>query len=266
MSDKTSYMKSKKSLYMDNLVARMNSNEKFGESDFEEWVFSHINYPKGCELLDIACGTGKAIFKLLEKHPQIGSILAIDIFESALRILENQAKEENLTQVKVMVQDMETLPVILNNQKFDSIYSIYGIHYSPRMAELLCEYKPLLKSDGSIFFCGPDAFCNINLMRILVSSEVMDNNPIPTRMLKPFVSESDLKLLRKNFDKVEVDYFENPVHFPDLDSFLTWWRNHDLYRSELEDLLQQRVLLEIKKHDRFTLNKNIIGVKLTVDK
>ncbi len=241
-TDKTAYIKSNKPLYISNLVARMNNNEQFGELDFEAWVFGHIEYPAGCELMDVACGNGKAIFKLLKMQPQIGKIVGVDFAETAIEMLRQQSQDSGLSrQVEALLLDMEKIPQVLSGRKFDHIFSIYGIHYSPRMVELLCEYRDLLKPGGTMFICGPDAFCNTKVMRILSGSDVLNSDPIAPRMLRPFISESQINTLRGAFARVELDYLENPIHFPDAESFLTWWRNHDLYREQLEDVMRQRV-------------------------
>ena len=266
MTDKTSYIETDKPLYISNLTARMECNETFGGADFEKWVFSHLDFNAGCRLIDVGCGTGKASLKLLDLHPQIGDVLAIDFAETAIETLKIQSQELGINQIQALVMDMERLAGDLSDQQFDHIFSIYAIHYSPRMADLLCEYKALLKPGGSIFFCGPDAFCNTNVMRMLVSAEdCMDRNPIPQRMLKPFISQSDLELLSRFFTRVEVDYFENAINFPDVESFLVWWRNHDLYRPDLEELVRQRVAQQIRCGGTFMVNKNVIGVTLSQD-
>lgn len=262
-TDKTAYIKSNKPLYISNLVARMVNNERFGEHDFEAWVFKHLSYPAGAELMDIACGSGKAMFKLIEAQPQIGRLVGIDFAETAIDMLTTRAHETGVSdRVEGIVIDMEHAPRELSARRFDHLFSIYGIHYSPRMAELLCEYKALLKPGGTIFVCGPDAFSNTSVMRILSASAVLDVDPIAPRMLKPFISEAQLEVLRGAFARVDLNYFENPIHFPDVESFLTWWRNHDLYREPLEAMMRQRVSREIAARGRFTVNKNSLGVTL----
>ena len=181
-TDKTSYIKTNKPLYIANLVARMEKNEELGTFDFERWVFGHADYAPGCELLDVACGSGKAIFKLLALHPRIGRITGVDFADSAIRMLADQTRERRLDNVEPLLLDMETLTMTLAGRRFDHLYSIYGVHYSPRLVDLLREYRALLKPGGTMFVCGPDAFSNTPLMRILGRLDAIEEDPIPMRM------------------------------------------------------------------------------------
>jgi SAM-dependent methyltransferase len=260
--DKTSYIETDKPLYIANLVARMEQNEALGTRDFEAWVFSHQDYRPGCDVLDVACGTGKSLFKLLSLHPDIGRVTAVDFAEPAIRELGERARGRGIAAIDARVLDMEGLTSTLAGRRFDHIYSIYGIHYSPRFVELLCEYRALLKPGGTIFFCGPDAFCNTPVMRILSGCGALDADPIPTRMLRPFVSERQLTALRASFAAVDVVHFENRIPFPDVEAFMTWWRNHDLYREWAEPVMRERVAGEIRAAGAFVVNKNVRGVLL----
>jgi SAM-dependent methyltransferase len=263
MTDKTSYIASDKPRYIGNLVSRMNCNETLGSRDFEKWVFSHYDFPAGCDVMEVACGTGKALFKLLDSHLQIGSVLALDFAESAVEALRQHAALEGRMAIEAIVEDMEKAPEVLANRLVDHIYSIYGIHYSPRMAELLVEYKRLLKPGGSIFVCGPDSFCNTPLLRILAYSDETIRDPIPERMYRPFARECDLDHLRNHFVQVELTTFENIVSFDNPTTFLAWWENHDLYRPSLVDLVLHHVANEIGERGHFALNKNVLGITMT---
>jgi SAM-dependent methyltransferase len=262
VTDKTSYIKTNKPLYIKNLVARMLHNEQFGAADFEKWVFQHLNIQSGAAVMDIACGNGKAIFKLVQMHPEIGQVVGVDFAETAIASLRAQATSLGHKHVEGVILDMEKLTEHFAGQKFDNIYSIYGIHYSPRMAEILIAAKALLKPTGTIFVCGPDAFCNTKVMRVISRYDDIRTDPIPPRMLLNFISEAQLNLLRQNFARVDLDYFENPIRFPSVDAFFTWWVNHDLYRAHAEDEMRRVVAQEIAETGAFTLNKNAMGFTL----
>ena len=261
-TDRTSYIASDKPLYIADLVSRMDRNEAFGDHDFEQWVLSHFDYPPGCDVLDVACGTGKAVFKLLARHPAIGTVTAVDFAEPAIRALDERARTLGHANVHARLLDMETLATTLAPQRFDHIFSIYGVHYSPRLVDLLAEYRPLLAPGGTLFFCGPDAFCNGAVMRILSAFDAIETEPIPARMLRPFIAERDLRRLRESFASVEVDHFENPIRFTSAEAFMGWWRHHDLYRVWAEAEMASRVSREIERTGAFVVNKNVLGVRL----
>jgi hypothetical protein len=113
-----------------------------------------------------------------------------------------------------------------------------------------------------MFVCGPDAFSNTPLMRILGRLDAIEEDPIPMRMLRPFIGDGDLERLREHFAVVELDHFENQIRFPGVDAFMAWWRNHDLYRDWAEPLVRQEVARAIREHGAFVLNKNVLGVSL----
>jgi SAM-dependent methyltransferase len=266
MTDKTTYMGTDKPRYIGNLVVRMDCNEALAARDFEEWVFSHLKLTPGCDVMEVACGTGKALFKLLDMNPEIRSVLALDFADTAIARLKQRAAEQGRDIVEAVVADMETAPAVYHDRRFDHIYSIYGVHYSPRMAELLCEYGALLKPGGSIFVCGPDSFCNTALMRLLRYADRTVPDAIPDRMLRPFASESDRAVLASHFARVELTYLENLVSFDDVDAFLAWWENHDLYHRELAEWVVDHVRREITTNGAFGLNKNVLGITLHRDR
>ena len=261
MTDKTEYMLTKPELYTDNLSDRLAMNQMHSQLDFEAWIFSNCTIGLNSNLLDIACGTGHVISKLLDTYPEL-RIVGIDISEKAIANLKVGIDAKKLDNVQALVEDMETFPSKFPDRRFDQIISVYGIHYSLRMVDLLAEYGKLLNPEGKIFFCGPDSFSNTNLMKLLNSSKKMEENPIPTRLFSPCVQEEDLEQLRRTFKSVTLVQWENRIKFPDKDSFMTWWRNHDLYRPSLETYVLGRVREIIDREGGFELNKRVIGVGL----
>jgi len=129
VTDKTSYIKTNKPLYIKNLVARMLHNEEFGAVDFEKWIFQHLSPKPGAEVMDIACGNGKAIFKLVKMYAGLARVVGVDFAEPAIQSLREQAQALGLKQVEGVILDMEKLTEHFAGQRFDHLYSVYGIHY-----------------------------------------------------------------------------------------------------------------------------------------
>ncbi len=120
MKDKTEYMLTKPDLYTENLSERLDRNQMHSQFNFEDWIFSNCTIGSSSSLLDIACGTGHIISKLLETYPEL-SIVGLDISEKAIDNLKQKIDAKKLDQVQALVEDMEVFPAKFPEKKFDQI-------------------------------------------------------------------------------------------------------------------------------------------------
>ncbi len=95
-------------------------------------------------ILDVGCGTGILIRKLLKIHPEIDSITGIDVSESMLQIANRKFKGHN--KVQLIYQAGETMDV--PERSFDIVISTNTFHYFPSPVGKLQEMKNVLKNDG----------------------------------------------------------------------------------------------------------------------
>jgi len=95
-------------------------------------------------VLDIGCGTGTLIEKLLKEHPEIGSVTGIDVSRSMMQQAEKKLKGNR--KVKLIHQTGKTIN--LPAQSFDIVVSTNTFHYFINPRAKLQEMKQLIKNNG----------------------------------------------------------------------------------------------------------------------
>ncbi len=111
------------------------------------------NMKKGAEVLDIGCGAGVPVSRVLVKNRY--KVTGIDFSESMVKLARN-----NVPQAKFIKMDMTKLKFIKNS--FDGAVSFYAIIHVPREkhAKIYNSLHRILKPGGIIFVnpTGPDNF------------------------------------------------------------------------------------------------------------
>lgn len=107
-------------------------------TQFETW--------KDKEVLEIGCGIGTAAINFA-KHG--ASYTGIDLSEESLNLTKKRFEVYNLNG-NFYCHNAESLTQVLNNKKFDLIYSFGVIHHTPNPSKVLCEIKNLMHKDSII--------------------------------------------------------------------------------------------------------------------
>jgi 2-polyprenyl-3-methyl-5-hydroxy-6-metoxy-1,4-benzoquinol methylase len=98
----------------------------------------------GIEVLDIACGAGRAMIQLAELYPN-STFRGYDISEEAIGLAQREAKRRGLTNVTFEQRDLATMR---DAQTFDLITAFDAIHDQAKPAQVLANIKRALKPDG----------------------------------------------------------------------------------------------------------------------
>lgn len=103
----------------------------------------------GEHVLDIACGTGLVTFPLAQAVTPTGRVVATDISQTMIDILEREAKARRLPQIEAFRADAESLASIPDNT-IDLATCALGFMYFPEPDEALAEIMRVLKPGGRV--------------------------------------------------------------------------------------------------------------------
>ena len=242
------------------LKSRFEINASGALYDLEEWIKQHIDLKEGYHVLDIGCGHGKQIFKLLPLIGSAGSITGVDISTESIDKVKQTAQENRMRNVHAFTAAMDDIPELLSGKSFDVIMSAYAIYYSTDMTELIGKLSSILQPKGRIFVCGFGKDSNNEVINTL--KELSPEAAAHLEMLDDFISEAQLSELAKRYDAVTTTVLENRILFPSAEAVLTWWRNHNLFVKEADAAFIDYLTEHFRHNDNYSITKNVLGVTL----
>ena len=123
-----------------------------GHSSMAEWGFTHIKIQSEDVCLDIGCGGGANIRKLLEKSPY-GRVVGIDHSEISVEKSKkiNKAGIES-KRCEILQGDVMKLP--FRDKTFDVITAFETIYFWPDISEAFKKVYKILKIGGTFMICN----------------------------------------------------------------------------------------------------------------
>ena len=123
-----------------------------GHSSMAEWGFAHIKIQSEDVCLDIGCGGGANIRKLLEKSPY-GRVVGIDYSEISVEKSKkiNKAGIES-KRCEILQGDVMKLP--FRDKTFDVITAFETIYFWPDISEAFKKVYKILKIGGTFMICN----------------------------------------------------------------------------------------------------------------
>lgn len=235
------------------LVARLEVNRKFAQSDFHNWVYERLAFQPGMDVLDVGCGNGAQAVEALKRVGPGGSVSAMDISAESVEQLRDQARDaRNLTAV---VGDMRNLADDIRDRfrvkTYDLAYSVYSLWYGGEHIKILDVMREALKPGGRLVVCVPN---HPNGLRELVKSL---GRPTPywdqsthfgSNVLEPY--------FRAYFYQVTIHLQKNVVRIPSVDELLRFFRATGYHSAEVEPRLARYVAAEIEGAGTFSFEKN----------
>lgn len=108
-------------------------------------VFNDI---EKCNILDLACGTGRLSTRFLENG---FSVTSVDLSPDMLRVFKNKLDAESLGRSEIV--NSEVFSFIENtDKKFDCIVAGAFLHHVPDIDDLMSKLKCCLKPESFVFF------------------------------------------------------------------------------------------------------------------
>jgi len=117
----------------------------FGHAPLTHWGLDHVDFSDGMVMLDIGCGGGATLKRLLKRSPE-GMVYGIDISEESVVKAKNVNKQLLNKQVFVRQGSADSLP--WKDQKFDVVTAVETVYFWPNLPQCFQEVKRVLKPGG----------------------------------------------------------------------------------------------------------------------
>lgn len=103
---------------------------------------------EGVEVLDVGCGSGKALLAMAERFPK-SNFTGYDFLETAVQSANNEAKKKNLCNLSFAQRDAAEFD---EKEQYDLICTFDSVHDQARPQQMLENIFRALKPDGT-YFC-----------------------------------------------------------------------------------------------------------------
>lgn len=102
---------------------------------------------EGIRVLDVGCGSGRAMNLLAEKFPN-SEFVGIDLSTEAIALAQNEAQRKNLGNVRFIAKDLSRFDEEADDEQFDLITTFDAVHDQAKPLAVLKGIARALKSDG----------------------------------------------------------------------------------------------------------------------
>lgn len=119
---------------------------------------------EGIDVLDIACGAGRAMIELASRFP-LSSFTGYDLSQDAITAANAEVQRRELTNVRFRVLDLATMA---DEQQFDLVTAFDAIHDQAQPGKVLSNIRRALRPDGLLL-----------MQDILACSHLHDNRGHP---------------------------------------------------------------------------------------
>ena len=182
----------------------------------------------------------------------LGSPESVNSIKEKVQLLKNN-------KISACVASMDNVLDVVK-ETFDIILSTYAIYYSKNQLNLINSLKSLLNKNGVILISGPGKFSNKEIIDLMNSLD--GENKIDT--VDDFINIDDINRLKDTYEKVETFRLNNFVNFDNYINVNNWWKNHSIYKKELDKEFTDYLKKHFKKNKLFSITKNILAIKIYV--
>jgi len=115
-------------------------------------IFDKAKIKQGEQVGDLGCGrNGQFVFLSAKLTGKKGTVWAVDVIKSNLQILEKEAKEQGLSNIKTVWSDIETFGATkITPASLDLVFLINVLHEAKSPFNILKEVSRLTKTNGRI--------------------------------------------------------------------------------------------------------------------
>jgi len=117
----------------------------FGHAPLTNWGLSYLSFQDGWTMLDIGCGGGATLKRLL-KRSQNAQVYGIDISEES--VAKARKVNEKLLGKQVFVEQASATDLPFEDGKFDLVTAVETIYFWPDLPKCLQEVRRVLKPGG----------------------------------------------------------------------------------------------------------------------
>ncbi len=117
----------------------------FGHAPLTNWGLDHVDFHDGMTMLDIGCGGGATLKRLLKRSPS-GKVYGIDISEESVAKAREVNKRLLGKQVFVEQGSAESLP--WEDHMFNVVTAVETVYFWPNLPACFQEVRRVLKPRG----------------------------------------------------------------------------------------------------------------------
>ena len=164
----------------------------FGHAPLTNWGLDHVTFRDGMTMLDVGCGGGATLKRLLKRSTG-GKVFGIDISEESVAKARSLNKQLLGSQVFVEQESADSLPWA--PQTFDVVTAVETVYFWPDLQKCFQEVKRVLKPGGQF-----------DIMLEVIEGDSMWTNVVdgmtvyPPEQLKDMLEQagfSDVEMFRK---------------------------------------------------------------------
>jgi ubiquinone/menaquinone biosynthesis C-methylase UbiE len=201
------------------LLTRIDIHQKFGSRDIDQWMLDLLQIQKGARILDVGCGAGKQCFVFDQALAGEADITGGDV---SVELLEKARQENKKLGSRVKFIDLDfNKRFPFDNDQFDLLSACFTIYYADDIPFTIREMHRVLKSGGRLFTTGPMSENKRLFYEIIQESTQKTIPPMPGSSR---YSSLILDAVKGTFSKVDIQIFENPLTFLEIDPFLAYTR------------------------------------------
>jgi ubiquinone/menaquinone biosynthesis C-methylase UbiE len=195
----------------ENLKTRIELHKRFSTNQYSwfEWIFDHFPQLPTASILEIGCGPGDLWLENLERIPTSWNVTLSDF--SAGMVLEAQKKlsyqGKNISFARIDAQDIPFL-----QHSFDFVVANHMLYHVSNRLKALNEIFRILKPSGVLFAATNGSEHMKELFQIgswLIPQ--FESKMLERFSYQGFTLENGSEQLRKVFQNVSMDYFENSL-------------------------------------------------------
>ncbi|MDY5661971.1 MAG: class I SAM-dependent methyltransferase [Coriobacteriales bacterium] len=129
--------------------------ERMNEGHHEQlaaWGFAQLSPQPGAQILDVGCGGGANLLRLLERSP-LGTVTGVDYSQTSVEMSEKTCAEAiQKGRCRVQLADVADLP--FKDRSFDFVSAFETIYFWPDIVRSLAEVRRVLKPGGTFMVCN----------------------------------------------------------------------------------------------------------------
>lgn len=145
------------------------------------WGLQYLEVEKDSNVLDIGCGGGANIARLLKMCPD-GHVTGVDYSEVSVEV-SSKTNEDAIRVGRASVCQGNVLALPFEDERFDAVTAFETIYFWPEIENSFKQVHRVLKSGGQFFICNetdgndPEGYeweKNIDNLKIYKTQEIVD--------------------------------------------------------------------------------------------